>query len=210
MDATALRARLRQTEAVLCPGVYDPLSALLAEQAGFEALYLSGANVAYTSLGAPDIGLVSITELADVMARIRDRVALPVVVDMDTVRMLERAGANVLQIEDQTFPKRCGHLRGKALISTAEMVGKLRAALDAREQTLIMARTDAIAVDGFEAAMDRAEAYVEAGADLLFVEAPVDIAQMRAIACLCSPIWSKAAARRSNPPPNWPRSASAW
>jgi 2-methylisocitrate lyase-like PEP mutase family enzyme len=193
MDATALRARLRQTDAVLCPGVYDPLSALLAEQAGFEALYLSGANVAYTSLAAPDIGLVSITELADVMARIRDRVSLPVVVDMDTgfgnalntqrsVRMLERAGANVLQIEDQTFPKRCGHLRGKSLISKAEMVGKLHAALDARDQTLIMARTDAIAVDGFDAAMDRAEAYVAAGADLLFVEAPVDIAQMRAIA----------------------------
>ncbi|WP_373051411.1 isocitrate lyase/PEP mutase family protein, partial [Thalassovita aquimarina] len=152
---------------------------------GFEALYLSGAAVAYTRLGRPDIGLTSVTEMADTMALIRDRVDLPVVIDADTgfgnalnaqrtMRLYERAGANALQVEDQTYPKRCGHLSDKTLISKSEMEGKLKGMADARasEDTLIIARTDAIAVEGFEAAIDRAEAYVEAGADVLFIEAP--------------------------------------
>jgi 2-methylisocitrate lyase-like PEP mutase family enzyme len=181
----SLRARLGQPEILIAPGVYDGLTATLAEQAGFEALYLSGAAVAYTRLGRPDIGLTSVSEMADTMALIRDRVDLPVIIDADTgfgnalnaqrtMRLYERAGASALQVEDQTYPKRCGHLADKSLISRAEMAGKIAAMADARasEATLIIARTDAIAVEGFDAAMDRAEAYVAAGADVLFIEAP--------------------------------------
>ncbi|MGD9864249.1 MAG: oxaloacetate decarboxylase [Pseudodonghicola sp.] len=180
-----LKTRLQQPEILVAPGVYDGLTATLAEQAGFEALYLSGAAVAYTRLGRPDIGLTSVSEMADTMALIRDRIALPVIIDADTgfgnalnaqrtMRLYERAGANALQIEDQTYPKRCGHLSDKTLIATSEMVGKLKGMADARQsgETLIVARTDAIAVEGFTAAIDRAEAYVEAGADVLFIEAP--------------------------------------
>lgn len=181
----SLRARLRQPEILVAPGVYDGLTATLAEQAGFEALYLSGAAVAYTRLGRPDIGLTSVSEMADTMALIRDRTALPVIIDADTgfgnalnaqrtMRLYERAGASALQVEDQTYPKRCGHLADKSLITSQEMAGKIAAMADARasEATLIIARTDAIAVEGFAAAMDRAEAYVAAGADVLFIEAP--------------------------------------
>ncbi len=180
-----LKTRLQQNEILVAPGVYDGLTAALAEQAGFEALYLSGAAVAYTKLGRPDIGLTSVSEMADTMALIRDRVDLPVVIDADTgfgnalnaqrtMRLYERAGANALQVEDQTYPKRCGHLSDKTLISKSEMEGKLKGMADARasEDTLIIARTDAIAVEGFSAAIDRAEAYVAAGADVLFIEAP--------------------------------------
>ncbi len=187
-----LRSRLGQDRPVLAPGVYDALSAALAEEAGFEWAYLSGASIAYTLLGRPDIGLVSMTEVAEVMARIRERVALPVIVDADTgfgnalnvqrtVKVFERAGASVIQLEDQTFPKRCGHLQDKRLIPAGEMAGKIRAAVDARDRALVMARTDAIAVEGFAAALDRAEAYLEAGADILFVEAPEDRGQMETI-----------------------------
>lgn len=181
----SLRARLTASEIVIAPGVYDGLTATLAEQAGFEALYLSGAAVAYTRLGRPDIGLTSVSEMADTMALIRDRTALPVIIDADTgfgnalnaqrtMRLYERAGASALQVEDQTYPKRCGHLADKSLISAAEMAGKIAAMADARasDATLIIARTDAIAVEGFDAAMERAEAYVAAGADVLFIEAP--------------------------------------
>ena len=181
----SLRARLTAPEILIAPGVYDGLTATLAEQAGFEALYLSGAAVAYTRLGRPDIGLTSVSEMADTMALIRDRTALPVIIDADTgfgnalnaqrtMRLYERAGASALQVEDQTYPKRCGHLADKSLISKQEMAGKIAAMADARAQdaTLIIARTDAIAVEGFSAAMDRAEAYVQAGADVLFIEAP--------------------------------------
>ncbi|MGR3497062.1 isocitrate lyase/PEP mutase family protein [Citreimonas sp.] len=180
-----LRARLSQPEILIAPGVFDGLTAGLAEAAGFEAVYLSGAAVAYTRLGRPDIGLTSMTEMADTCALIRDRVALPIVIDADTgfgnalnaqrtMRAYERAGANALQVEDQTYPKRCGHLKDKSLIPLSEMAGKIRAMADARDsdETLIIARTDAIAVEGFDAAMDRAGAYLEAGADALFVEAP--------------------------------------
>ncbi len=194
----SLATRLAQPIPLLCPGVYDALTAAMVEAAGFEAAYLSGASIAYTRLGRPDIGLVGLTEVADVTARIRERVALPLVVDADTgwgnalntqrtVRVLEQAGASAIQLEDQTFPKRCGHLRDKQLIPTAEMVGKLRAALDVRDRALIIARTDAIAVEGFAAALDRAEAYAEAGADVLFIEAPGSRAEMEAIAARFAP-----------------------
>jgi 2-methylisocitrate lyase-like PEP mutase family enzyme len=164
--------------------VYDALSALVAEQSGFEALYLSGASIAYTRLGRSDIGLTTQTEVADTLARITERVRLPVIVDGDTgfgnalntqrtVREFERAGAAMIQLEDQTFPKRCGHLDGKGVVPVDEMCGKLRAALDARrsEGTLVLARTDAVAVEGFDAAMERAERYLETGVDALFIEA---------------------------------------
>jgi len=176
------------------PGVYDAFTALLAEQAGFEALYLSGASIAYTRLGRSDIGLVSFAEVRDTLSAITERVSRPVIVDADTgfgnalntwrtVREFERAGAAAIQLEDQTAPKRCGHLDGKSLVSADEMVGKLHAAIDARRSadTLIVARTDAVAVEGFEAALERAERYVEAGADVLFVEAVRSEEQMRIV-----------------------------
>lgn len=181
----SLRDRLSAPDILIAPGVYDGLTAALAEQAGFEALYLSGAAVAYTRLGRPDIGLTSVSEMADTMALVRDRTGLPVIIDADTgfgnalnaqrtMRLYERAGASALQVEDQTYPKRCGHLADKSLIPVAEMAGKIAAMAESRahDTTLIIARTDAIAVEGFDAAMDRAEAYVAAGADVLFIEAP--------------------------------------
>lgn len=177
--------RLKQPNLVVAPGCYDALSALLIEQAGFEAAYVSGASIAYTRFGRPDIGLVSFSEVADCVAAIADRVRIPLIVDIDTgfgnalnvqrtVKLLARAGASALQLEDQVTPKRCGHLNDKQLVTAREMVGKIKAALDARpnDEVLIVARTDAIAVEGFAAALDRAEAYVEAGADVLFIEAP--------------------------------------
>ena len=189
-----LRTRLADPQILVAPGVFDALTAASAETAGFEALYLSGAAVAYTRLGRPDIGLTSVSEMADTMALIRDRVALPVIIDADTgfgnalnaqrtMRLYERAGANALQIEDQTYPKRCGHLADKSLIPAAEMRGKIAAMADARtdHDTLIIARTDAIAVEGLAAALDRAEGYVAAGADALFIEAPRSLDQMTAI-----------------------------
>jgi 2-methylisocitrate lyase-like PEP mutase family enzyme len=180
-----LRTRLARKPIVIAPGVCDALTAAIAADAGFEALYVSGAAIAYTKLGRPDIGLVSMAEVADHVALLADRVALPLIVDGDTgygnalnvqrtVRAFERAGAAAIQLEDQTFPKRCGHLDGKGVIPAAEMVGKLRAAVDARasDRFLIVARTDAAAIDGLAAAVERAAMYAEAGADVLFVEAP--------------------------------------
>ena len=182
--AISLAKRLQQPKALLAPGVYDALSALIAEQAGFEALYLSGASIAYSRLGRSDIGLTTVTEVAQTLAHITDRVRVPVIVDADTgfgnalntqrtVRDFERAGAAMIQIEDQTFPKRCGHLDGKGVVPVAEMQGKLKAALDSRHSsnTLILARTDALAVEGIESALDRAEAYLACGVDALFIEA---------------------------------------
>jgi 2-methylisocitrate lyase-like PEP mutase family enzyme len=169
---------------VVAPGVYDGLSALIAEQSGARAIYLTGAGIAFTRYGRPDLGLVDMTEVAGILAAIRDRVGLPIIVDGDngfgnalnvqrTVRTFERSGANAIQLEDQTLPKRCGHLAGKTLVSQAEMVGKVKAACDARtsEEFLIIARTDAVAVEGFERAIERAHAYADAGADVTFVEA---------------------------------------
>ncbi len=197
MTDLALRARLARPPILIAPGVYDPLTALIAERAGFEALYVSGAAIAYTRLGRPDIGLVSMSEVVDTVAHIRDRVAASLVVDADTgygnalnvgrtVRLLERAGANAIQIEDQDFPKRCGHLDDKTLIPAAEMVGKIKAAVDARaaSDTLIIARTDAVAVEGFDRAMARAAVYRDAGADMLFIEAPRERAELGRIGAL--------------------------
>jgi len=168
----------------IAPGCYDAFTALLIEQAGFGCAYVSGASVAFSKLGRPDIGLTTLTEVAETVGNIRDRVALPLIVDGDngfgnalnvqrTVRLLEKMGASAIQLEDQTLPKRCGHLDGKTLVSVGEMLGKLKAAQDARVDpaTVLVARTDAIAVDGFEAGMERAHAYAEAGADVLFIEA---------------------------------------
>ena len=180
-----LRTRLARKPIVVAPGVYDPFTALIATQAGFQTLYVSGAAIAYTRLGRPDIGLVTMTEVAETLALIRDRVDAHLIVDGDTgygnalnvvrtIREFERAGATAIQLEDQDFPKRCGHLDGKALIPVQEMCGKIRAAVDTRRsrETLIVARTDAVAVEGFEGAIERAAMYREAGADMLFVEAP--------------------------------------
>ncbi|HEY2255182.1 MAG TPA: isocitrate lyase/phosphoenolpyruvate mutase family protein [Variovorax sp.] len=191
MAHESFKARLARADIVLAPGVYDALSALVAEQAGFEALYLSGASIAYTRLARSDIGLTTFTEVEDTLARITERVGLPVIVDADTgfgnalntqrtVRGFERAGAAMIQIEDQGFPKRCGHLDGKTVVPEREMVGKLQAALDARTSgdTLILARTDAVAVEGLDAALDRAQAYLETGVDALFIEALRSPAQM--------------------------------
>jgi len=194
MTENTLRARLARPPILIAPGVYDPLTALIAEQAGFGTLYVSGAAISYTRLGRPDIGLVSMNEVVETVALIRDRAHAHLVVDADTgygnalnvertVRLLERAGANAIQIEDQGFPKRCGHLDDKTLIPAPEMVGKIKAALDARHsrETLVIARTDAIAVEGFERAIARAVSFREAGADILFVEAPKTRAELRHI-----------------------------
>jgi 2-methylisocitrate lyase-like PEP mutase family enzyme len=191
----SLAQRLQQPSALLAPGIYDALTALIAEQAGFEALYLSGASIAYTRLGRSDIGLTTSSEVANTLSNITDRVRVPVIVDADTgfgnalnmqrtVRDFERAGAAMIQIEDQTFPKRCGHLDGKGVVPVKEMQGKIHAALDARKSsnTLILARTDALAVEGLDAALDRAEKYLECGVDALFVEALRTPEQMK-VAC---------------------------
>jgi len=190
----SLLQRIAEPRVLLAPGVYDALTALVAEQSGFEAVYLSGASIAYTRLGRSDVGLTTMSEVVDTVACIRERIALPIIVDADTgfgnalnmqrtIARLERAGANLIQIEDQTFPKRCGHLDGKTVVSTGEMLGKIKAALDARvsRETLIIARTDAVAVEGFGPALERAEQYREAGADVLFIEAVTSEAQMREV-----------------------------
>ena len=183
-----------KTETLLAPGIYDALSGLIAEQSGAQAVYLSGASIAYTRFGRSDVGLVSVSEVHDTLAAVTDRIKIPIIVDADTgfgnalnvqrtVRNFERAGAAAIQIEDQSFPKRCGHLDGKVLIKTDEMVGKVKAAVDARKtsDTLIIARTDARAVEGLQEAIDRAHAYKEAGADILFIEAPRSVDELKVI-----------------------------
>lgn len=180
-----LKQRLACRPILVAPGIYDALTASLATDAGAEALYLSGAGIAYTRLGRPDIGLVTMSEVATTIALVRDRVATPLIVDADTgygnalntgrtVRLFEQAGATAIQLEDQSFPKRCGHLAEKRLVPACEMAGKIKAAVDARRSadTVIIARTDAIAVEGFDAAIERARLYAACGADMLFVEAP--------------------------------------
>ncbi|MDC0649181.1 isocitrate lyase/phosphoenolpyruvate mutase family protein [Alphaproteobacteria bacterium] len=187
-----LPALLAEPNLLLVPGIYDSLSGLIATNAGAKAVYLSGASLAYTRFGISDLGLVSVSEVNDTLAAITDRIETPVIVDGDngfgnalnvqrTVRGFERSGAAAIQLEDQGFPKRCGHLDGKTLISKTEMVGKIKAALDARasQDMQIIARTDARAVEGLSAAMDRAEAYWEAGADILFIEAPQSLDEMK-------------------------------
>ncbi len=192
---TRLKTLLAERRALTLPGAANAMFARVIEEQGFEACYVTGAGVANMHLGAPDIGLTTLTEIANVLAPIADAVNLPLLVDADTgfgnglnmartVRVLERAGAAGLQIEDQVFPKRCGHFAGKDVISCAEMVSKIKAAVDARRDgdLQIVARTDARAVEGFNAAMDRAHAFIEAGADVLFVEAPVSLEEMERIA----------------------------
>jgi len=189
-----LRERLRQPGVLKAPGVYDGLSALLVQQAGFEAAFLSGACLSFARFGRPDMGLVTASEVAETIAILRDRVELPLIIDMDTgfgnalnvqrtVRDFERAGASALQMEDQQMPTRCGHMAGKSVVDPDEMVGKIKAALDARasDDTLLIARTDALALNGVEDAMERAERYLEAGADALFIEAPQSLEQMQII-----------------------------
>jgi len=188
-EASGLATRLANVDQagdiIVAPGVYDALSASLAAAAGFDTLYLSGAAIAYCRLGRPDIGLVSSTEVSETIALVRDRVPCSLIVDADTgygnalnvqrtVRVFERAGASAIQLEDQVFPKRCGHLTGKAVVPAGEMVGKIKAAVDARllATTLIVGRTDAAAVEGLDRAIERAHLYAEAGADILFIEAP--------------------------------------
>ena len=178
----------------MLPGCADALTARLAERAGFEAIYATGAGIANTLLGVPDVGLTTMTEIADQVRRITAAVNAVVVVDIDTgfgnainarraVQEMERAGVAAVQIEDQVFPKRCGHFSGKDVISQAEMVAKLRAVLDARRDPdlVIIARTDAVAVEGFEAGVARARAYAHAGADLIFVEAATTDEQLAAL-----------------------------
>ena len=190
-----LKERLRSGEIVVAPGCYDALSAVLIERAGFHAAYLSGASLAYTKLARPDIGYIGLNEVADTVSAICERTSIPLIVDCDTgfgnalytqrtIRLIEQRGGSAAQLEDQSFPKRCGHLADKSLIPKAEMCGKIRAAADARRSAdfLIVARTDAIAVEGFDAALTRADAYHDAGADVIFVEAPRDEAEMRKIA----------------------------
>jgi len=183
-----------KTETLLAPGIYDALSGLIAEQSGAQAVYLSGASIAYTRFGRSDVGLVSVSEVHDTLAAVTDRIKIPIIVDADTgfgnalnvqrtIRNFERAGAAAIQIEDQSFPKRCGHLDGKVLIKTDEMVGKVKAAVDARKtsDTLIIARTDARAVEGLQEAIDRAQSYKEAGADIIFIEAPRSVDELKII-----------------------------
>jgi 2,3-dimethylmalate lyase len=191
-----LRGLLRDRDnlPLIVPGAVNALSARVVEEAGFAACYVSGAGVTNSYLGVPDHGLLSVTELTDHVAAMADAVAMPLIVDADTgfgnainvsrtVRQLERAGAAAIQLEDQLAPKKCGHFSGKEVISTAEMVGKIRAACDARtdDSLMVVARTDARAGEGIDAACDRAAAYAEAGADVLFVEAPRTLEEMRQV-----------------------------
>jgi len=195
----ALREIASRREAVLAPGAANALFARIIEDLGFECVYVTGAGIANMALGAPDIGLTTLDDIAGTVSRIANAVSLPLIVDADTgfgnavntfrtMKVLERAGASAIQLEDQLFPKRCGHFNGKGVIPLGEMLPKIRAAADARTRdTLIIARTDALAVEGIDAALDRAEAFVEAGADITFVEAPRDADQMRRIAALSVP-----------------------
>ena len=188
-----LKSRLVPGAGLLIPGAANALAARIIAGAGFEAVYLTGAGVANSHLGMPDIGLTSVTELAEHVAALREAVEIPIVADGDTgfgnainmrrtVRLYERAGASAIQIEDQLFPKRCGHFEGKSVVPQAEMVQKIKAAVDARQDgMLIIARTDARAVEGMSAAVDRVNAYREAGADILFLEAPVNEAELAQI-----------------------------
>ena len=189
-----LRALAEARRGVLVPGAFNALSAKVIEDLGFEALYVTGAGVTNMWFGMPDQGFMGLHEIADHTARIRDAVNLPLIVDADTgfgnalnvrhtVRVLERAGADCIQLEDQVAPKRCGHFSGKEVIATDEAVSKIKAAVDARHDPdfLIMARTDACATQGFEAALERAQRFAEAGADILFVEAVTSAEEIRAL-----------------------------
>ena len=182
-----------QRRATLVPGAFNALSARVIADLGYEAVYVTGAGVTNGLLGMPDIGLITVTELAGTVAAIRDAVDLPLIVDADTgfgnavntvrtVRTLERAGANAIQIEDQVFPKKCGHFAGKDVVGTGEIVSKIKAAVDARDHLLVVARTDARAIHGLDDAIERAQRFVEAGADAVFIEAPRTPDELKRIA----------------------------
>lgn len=194
-NTTKLKQIVARREAVLCPGAANAMFAQAIQATGFECAYLTGAGIANMQFGVPDIGLTTMTDVADVIRSVADVVDLPLIVDGDTgfgnalntyrtVQVFERAGASALQLEDQVFPKRCGHFAGKSVTSVEDMVQKIRAAVDARsdDDFMIIARTDALAVEGVDQALDRAHRYIEAGADMTFVEAPTSEAQMRRIA----------------------------
>lgn len=190
----ALKSLVAQRAAIVVPGASNALAARLIEDIGFDAVYVTGAGVTNAYLGMPDVGLIGLSELAGHVGAIRDAVSLPLIVDADTgfgnainvirtVKVLERSGASAVQIEDQVYPKRCGHFSGKDVVPADDMIQKIRAAVDARNDNdfQIIARTDAAQTLGFEAALDRADAYVEAGADLTFVEAPRSADELAAI-----------------------------
>jgi 2-methylisocitrate lyase-like PEP mutase family enzyme len=192
-----LRVKLDERRAIIVPGAADALAARVIAGLGFEALYVTAAGVTNALLGLPDLGFISLAELAQQTAAIRDSIDLPIIVDADTgfgnplnvrrtVRMLERAGANAIQIEDQVFPKRCGHFSGKQVVPAGEMTAKIQAAVDARRDSdfLIIGRTDSRATHGFEAAIERAARWIEAGADVTFVEAPETPDEVRRIPSL--------------------------
>lgn len=192
--ATALRQQLATGDQLVVAGAANALTARVIQDSGFDAVYVTGAGIANTYLGVPDIGLVTLDELRAHVEAIADAVDLPLLVDADTgfgnplnvartVRTLERAGAAAIQLEDQLSPKKCGHFTGKRVIAADEMVQKIRAAVDARtdEDLCIIARTDARAVEGLDGALERIEAYRDAGADLLFVEAPQSVEELRAV-----------------------------
>lgn len=189
-----LRELVEARRGALLPGAANALSARIIEDLGYEAVYVTGAGVTNTWFGMPDHGFMGLTDIANHTAAIRDAVSLPLICDADTgfgnavnvhhtVRVMERAGANAIQLEDQVMPKKCGHFSGKAIIGTDEMCGKIKAAVDARHSSdfLIMARTDARAVEGFQAAVDRCHAFEEAGADIIFLEAPESVEELRAL-----------------------------
>ena len=191
---TLLRHKVQAKRGLLVAGAANALAARLIQQLGFEAVYLSGAGITNTFYGIPDLGFIGLSDLANHTAATRDAVDLPIIVDADTgfgnalnvrhtVRTLERAGANAIQLEDQVSPKKCGHFAGKEVIGKGEMVGKIKAAVDARQHSdfLLIARTDARAVHGFDDAIERALAYAEHGADITFVEAPTSIDELRRI-----------------------------
>lgn len=195
-----LRRLVEKRTNMLVPGTANALGARIIQDLGFEAVYLTGAGLANTHLGVPDLGLVTVTELAETTSRIADVVSLPLIVDIDTgfgnalntyrtVRLMERAGASAMQLEDQVFPKKCGHFSGKGVIPLPEMIGKIKAVVDSRTDPnlLLIARTDARAVEGFERAMERAQAFIEAGADITFVEAPESVEELRKIGKLSVP-----------------------
>ena len=192
---TRLRKLIKERRGLLVPGAGNALAARVIEDAGFEAVYLSGAGLTNQFYGIPDLGFIGLNDVAAHTAAIRDVIRLPLIVDIDvgfgnavnvhhTIKVLERAGANAVQIEDQAMPKRCGHFAGKTIISKEEMCGKIKAAVDARthDDFLIIARTDARSVYGFEDALERAQSYAQAGADMTFIEAPESVEEMKLIA----------------------------
>jgi 2-methylisocitrate lyase-like PEP mutase family enzyme len=191
---TILKQKISERRGVVVAGAANALAARVVQELGFEAVYLSGAGITNTFYGLPDLGFISLGDLAQHTAAARDAVDLPIIVDADTgfgnqlnvrhtVRTLERAGANAIQLEDQAMPKKCGHFNDKSLVPAAEAASKIKAAVDARqsEDFLIVARTDARAVEGFQSALDRAQMFIEAGADVTFVEAPTGVDELRRI-----------------------------